>query len=1047
MSDKKAYRLSKSTAAEPLVNRWVAWAHLISPVAYSLHLKNYQLGMLDSYLADPKVHVRACMDPKLRSGSFVEIQEERAGDLREFMSATIASHSDNLELAKNLFDFHDYLIKEANGQSLEPYYERLPQGLRGFVELLYDYYNRPIVRFMEGLLYRSAYYKKDLQSLSLFHQERDNSRPFFLNTPRLPVGDRIEWRVPFDSPCIDDLFELDCRPRPLGHIRELLGLGPGSDRLLMSLLSDAPARKYEEWKGKEARIRYLGHACLLIEYNGVTMLTDPCVGTDPGGGGMERMSYPDLPDRIDYALVTHNHQDHFHIETLLRLRHRIGCLVVPKSFGIFYGDVSLKMIAEKIGFKQVVEMDTLGSIRLPDAEITAVPFMGEHADLPHGKTGYVIRLGGQQILVAADSDCLDRRVYEQVRRALGPIETVFIGMECVGAPLSWCCGPFFPAKPDFGHEQTRRYKGCDSIRALEILEAIDAKRVYVYAMGMEPWFEYLLGLAYTQDAPQIVEAQKLIDTARARGLEEASLLFGRSDILLDPAASEPRPTAGLNGAKYTGSQSHAERAPSTQVLKYRPASSMQRELWGSAQNALAGRQDYVQATWHLNGPLDVRAIEGGINEVIARQEALRTRFISSDTGPLQLIEPAFCLSAPLVDLSDLPEPRRPHLISSLASQQARLPFDLSRLPLLRALIVRLGHDDHLLVVTLHHIICDGWSMGIFIRETVASYSALKAGRKPEFMPLPVQYGDYAVWEQEWMRSEEAGRQLDYWKTRAGAKRQRLWLGGAKESRASESGVKERVGKGVRRGGSVEFEIGEQETRALRQMSRNEGVTMYMSLLGAYQVLLHRVSGADRILVGSPVANRRREEVEGVIGCFINTVEMSVEMGGNPSFREVLRRVRQEAMGAYENQEVSYERVVEESDRRARGGAEGGIQVWFTMQNVPGAGVEMGGVRVREEGIEIERAQFELAMVIVEGSEKLRGRLIYEEGKVEREEVEQMVEVYKRVIGEGVRDMERGILDLEVGEAKGRAEAEAEAEAGEGIDSLIPSSPLPQFMFD
>ncbi|HYP30134.1 MAG TPA: MBL fold metallo-hydrolase [Blastocatellia bacterium] len=554
MSDKKSYRLSRSTAAEPLVNRWVAWAHLISPAAYSLHLKNYQLDMMNSYLADPKVHFNACADPKLRSGSFVEIPEERAPELMRFMSDTIDSHKDNLELATSLFEFHDYLVREACGQSLEPYYEKLPPALGGFVELLYDYYNRPIVRFMEGLLYRSGYYKKEAQSLRLFHQERDNSRPFFLNTPRLPEEGKVEWHLPFDSPEVDQLFELDRRPKPLGYIRELLGLGPDDDRHLMPLLSDEPARRYRRWKEKDARVRYLGHACLLVEYNGVTMLTDPCLGAAPGGGGMERVTYADLPDKIDYALVTHNHQDHFHIETLLRLRHRIGCLVVPKSYGIFYGDVSLKLIAQNIGFRDVIEMDTLGSIPLPGGEIIAVPFMGEHADLPHGKTGYVIRLGNQQMLVAADSDCLDRRVYEQIRKAIGPIETVFIGMECVGAPLTWCCGPFFPAKPKFSHEQTRRYKGCDSARALDILEAIGARRLYVYAMGMEPWFEYLLGLGYSQDAPQILEAHKLIERVRARGFDEAKLLFGPYDIRLEPlaAGSALRDEAGEEAREVPG---------------------------------------------------------------------------------------------------------------------------------------------------------------------------------------------------------------------------------------------------------------------------------------------------------------------------------------------------------------------------------------------------------------------------------------------------------------------------------------------------------------
>jgi hypothetical protein len=255
---------------------------------------------------------------------------------------------------------------------------------------------------------------------------------------------------------------------------------------------------------------------------------------------MDRYSYDSLPEKIDYVLITHIHQDHFAIETLLRLRHKIGCLVVPRATGIFWGDISLKTLAHKIGFEHVVELDALESLPLPDGEIIAVPFMGEHADLAHGKSGYVIRTGHEQILFGADSDCLDRRMYEHLRRILGPIQTVFLGLECVGAPLTWSCGPFLPVKPEHSHNQSRRYHGCDSRRALEILEAVGARRMYIYAMGLEPWMEYLLGLAYTEEAEQIKEARRLVASAPARGLEHAELLFGKREILLDNQPSSAR---------------------------------------------------------------------------------------------------------------------------------------------------------------------------------------------------------------------------------------------------------------------------------------------------------------------------------------------------------------------------------------------------------------------------------------------------------------------------------------------------------------------------
>jgi hypothetical protein len=155
--------------------------------------------------------------------------------------------------------------------------------------------------------------------------------------------------------------------------------------------------------------------------------------------------------------------------------------------------------------------------------------MGEHADLPHSKMAYVIRVGKKQMLIAADSNCLDQRVYENVRSTIGIIDTLFLGMECVGAPLSWSCGPFLPFKPDFSHEQSRRYKGCDSARAMSIVEAIGAKEIYLYAMGLEPWLEYLLGLALTEESEQMRQASRLLSNARQKGLTHAQLLFGKHE--------------------------------------------------------------------------------------------------------------------------------------------------------------------------------------------------------------------------------------------------------------------------------------------------------------------------------------------------------------------------------------------------------------------------------------------------------------------------------------------------------------------------------------
>lgn len=535
MSQQTAFRLADSTAVEPLINNWAVWSDLISPAPYSMHLQHYQIKVLTSYLANPEIHLKACRNPKLMGGPFVDIAAERAGEVQQLLDS-MKSQTDNLELARAITEVYEHLSREAKGQSLEPFYEKLPEALRGYTELLYDYYNHPILRLIEGLLYESRYYKKELQSVRLFQTARDDSRRSFLSTPHLINEGEVDWRVSFDSAKIDELFKLEVVPQPLGQIRETLSLEVGQEENLLPLLSSRPISPPEIWKGKVPRVRYLGHACVLVEFNGIAILTDPWVSVMPQDGGMARVTYQDLPARIDFALITHAHHDHFVLETLLRLRHRIECLVVPKTFGLFYTDPSLKLLSRKLGFKNVVELDSLESIKLPGGEIIAVPFLGEHADLGHGKTAYVIRAEKECILFAADSNCLDKRLYEHLRKYLGNIETVFLGMECVGAPLSWLYGALLPSRLQHTQDKNRRTKGSDSKAALDLLEAVGGKRVYIYAMGNEPWYQYSMGLGLSENSVQIKESEKVLLQAREKGFLEAQRPFGMFEIHLGAIA-------------------------------------------------------------------------------------------------------------------------------------------------------------------------------------------------------------------------------------------------------------------------------------------------------------------------------------------------------------------------------------------------------------------------------------------------------------------------------------------------------------------------------
>ena len=540
MNTERKYKLKDSTVIEPLVQQWSAWPQLLSPIPASLHLSNYQVPALEAYLREPLEHVRASRDPEMIGGPFVDIAPERADEVEQLLRQTLEGREKQRQLARSVISFHNQLVEEAHGQCLEPFYERIPPELAGYVELVYDYYNRPTVRLFESLLYESRHYRHDLQSLRLWPLRRDETRPFFMSTPRLLDDGQIDWQVRFDDPRVDELFRLDVAPQPLPYISELLGLEKADEHLLLPLLSEDGMTLPEQWDGPTARVRYFGHACVVVEWNGMAIMTDPYVGARPTEGGLERYSYGDLPAKIDYALVTHIHQDHFALETLLRLRHRIKHLIVPKAAGILYGDMSLKLMARKLGFRSIIELEPLETVEDGGVSIIGVPFLGEHGDLAHSKSGYVVRLGEQKILFGADSDCLDRQMYVNVRKALGRIETVFLGTESVGAPLFWGCGPLFPIKQERQYEQTRRYHGSNARAALEILETVGARRIYNYAMGLEPWVEHLLGLGLTEHDPQYIESEKLIRKALGRGFVAAERLYGKRDLYL-PVSSAKEP--------------------------------------------------------------------------------------------------------------------------------------------------------------------------------------------------------------------------------------------------------------------------------------------------------------------------------------------------------------------------------------------------------------------------------------------------------------------------------------------------------------------------
>src|SRR2546423_1209371 len=343
--------LKQNVLVEPLFNQWYAWSCLISPAAAAMFIANSHLKIMQSFVAASQMHVNALKNPAMRGGPFLNYSAGRVPDVKRLIDKTQKEQAHMLELAAAIQSVSELLESEGTGASLEPLYEKIPAPLKGYVELVYDLNNHPSIRFIEGLLYRSPYYDTRAQSIALSLVESDD-RPFALSTPSLSDGGRLSLPLPFSAPELDELFKMKFAPRPYGYIKDLLQVADGDDELFSSFFTEEPPEVAPRYAGESARVRYFGHACVLLESKDVSILTDPAISYKYDSE-IYRYTYADLPDEIDYVLITHNHQDHCMFETLLQLRHKIKQLIVPKNSGGGLADPALKLVLENIGFRNV----------------------------------------------------------------------------------------------------------------------------------------------------------------------------------------------------------------------------------------------------------------------------------------------------------------------------------------------------------------------------------------------------------------------------------------------------------------------------------------------------------------------------------------------------------------------------------------------------------------------------------------------------------------------------------------------------------------------
>lgn len=443
--------------------------------------------------------------------------------------------------------------------------------------------------------------------------------------------------------------------------------------------------------------------------------------------------------------------------------------------------------------------------------------------------------------------------------------------------------------------------------------------------------------------------------------------------------------AGPVSPKGNGKEQPGPWPPSLQrrgTSDHAPLSYAQHRLWFLDQ-LVPGNPFYNKsAAFHLTFPLDAQVLERSLNEIVRRHEALRTTFQEVDGQPVQAIAPMLTLPLSVTDLSRLPPEERQAQALRLAGEEAVRPFDLAQGSLVRASLLRLAAREHVLLLSMHHIVCDGWSLGVMLRELSALYEAYLSGRSCPLPELPIQYADYAILQRAWLQGDVLDRLLAYWKRQL-----------ANLPTLQFPLDRPRPPVQTFQGAVFEITFPDQLVRALQHLSRQEGVTLFMTLLAAFDVLLYRYSGQDDIVVGTYVANRNRAELESLIGFFVNTLVLRTDLSGNPTFRVLLGRVRDVALGAIAHQELPFEKLVEELLPERDLSRNPLFQVVFQLEQVsdqPPASADHGGsIWSTETGT----AMFDLAFNLVASRRGLNGRIEYSTDLFDPATIERMARHY------------------------------------------------------
>ncbi|RCJ40837.1 non-ribosomal peptide synthetase [Nostoc minutum NIES-26] len=438
-----------------------------------------------------------------------------------------------------------------------------------------------------------------------------------------------------------------------------------------------------------------------------------------------------------------------------------------------------------------------------------------------------------------------------------------------------------------------------------------------------------------------------------------------------------------------------------------PLSFAQQRLWFLEQLE-SGKSIYcIAAVYRLTGLLNVPALEQSLKELVQRHEILRTTFSSVDGQPVQLICPETTLTLPLINLQELPLNQREAEAKRQANQEAQCPFDLAQGPLFRTKLLRLTEQEHILLLNMHHIISDGWSFDVSFRELAALYKGFASNQPSPLPKLPIQYADFAAWQRDWLQGDILKSQLDYWKQQLSGELPVLQL----PTDHPRPPVK------TYQGAHQSLELSNELTQALKALSQQQGVTLFMTLLAVFQTLLFRYSGQSDIIVGTPITGRNQVEVEALIGFFVNTLALRTDLSGNPSFRELLDRVRKVALGAYTHQDLPFEKLLEELQPERDQSRTPLFQVIFVLQKASRQILELPGLTLTPLEVHTGTAKFDLTLEFQETTEGMRGRFEYNTDLFDSATIVRMAGHFRTLLEGIIADPEQLLSNLPLLTAK------------------------------